>query len=131
MVSELETLLPSFSSVNHTRCFLHVNNLVARTLVKQFDAPKSISGQAIDKDDETIIALAGDMELEDRLTRERLLEDSSDGSVGDDDNVDGWVDERAALSQAEREDLQNTTRPVKMVLVKVSCNQNESVEYSS
>ncbi|KAF8961706.1 hypothetical protein BDZ97DRAFT_1611099, partial [Flammula alnicola] len=37
MISELEILLPDFSAVNHTRCFLHVNNLVARTLVKQFD----------------------------------------------------------------------------------------------
>lgn len=120
MVSELETLLPSFSSVNHTRCFLHVNNLVARTLVKQFDAPKSISGQAIDKDDERIIALAGDMELEDRVTRERLLEEAGDDSAEDNDDVDGWIDERVALSQAEREGLRNATRPVKMVLVKVS-----------
>ncbi|KAF8961228.1 hypothetical protein BDZ97DRAFT_1599153, partial [Flammula alnicola] len=37
MISELEDLLPEFSAANHTCCFLHVNNLVARTLVKQFD----------------------------------------------------------------------------------------------
>ncbi|KAF9554478.1 hypothetical protein CPC08DRAFT_614576, partial [Agrocybe pediades] len=37
MISELEDLLPEFFGNNHTRCFLHINNLVARTLVKQFD----------------------------------------------------------------------------------------------
>ncbi|KAF8812192.1 hypothetical protein BYT27DRAFT_7036613, partial [Phlegmacium glaucopus] len=26
-IDELEDLLPGFSKVNHTRCFLHVNNL--------------------------------------------------------------------------------------------------------
>jgi len=41
MVAELEDLVPGFSRVNHTRCFLHVNNLVARTLVRQFDIPKA------------------------------------------------------------------------------------------
>ena len=29
MIAKLEDLLPSFSHVNHTRYFLHVNNLVA------------------------------------------------------------------------------------------------------
>jgi hypothetical protein len=37
-----------------------------------------------------------------------------------DDNVDGWVDEMAALSHAEHEVLQGTLRPVKMLLVKVN-----------
>jgi hypothetical protein len=119
MISELEDLLPSFSKVNHTRCFLHVNNLVARTLVKQFDAPKRTAGQT-NEDDEAVIELAGDMELEDRATRERLLEECMDASVEQDDDVNGWIDEMAALPEAEREVVQNTTRPVKVVLVKVS-----------
>jgi hypothetical protein len=120
MISELETLLPSFSNVNHTRCFLHVNNLVARTLVKQFDAPKKNEGQTANEDDEAIIQLAGDMEFEEHATREQLLEESGDASVEQDDDVAGWIDEMAALSQAECEVLQNATCPVKLVLVKVS-----------
>ncbi|KAF9554477.1 hypothetical protein CPC08DRAFT_616191, partial [Agrocybe pediades] len=35
------------------------------------------------------------------------------------DDVDGWIDEMAALSQAERNVLQESTHPVKLVLVKV------------
>ena len=119
MISELEYLLPEFSPVNHIRCFLHVINLVARTLVRQFDAPKKIVGGA-NPDDEAIIELAGDMEFEDRTTCERLLEESGNNAAEDDDDVDGWADEMAALSQAERDVLTESTRPVKMVLVKVS-----------
>ncbi|KAF9543542.1 hypothetical protein CPC08DRAFT_649847, partial [Agrocybe pediades] len=49
MIEELDELLPGFSSTNHVRCFLHVNNLVARTLVRQFDIPKSQSTSAEDQ----------------------------------------------------------------------------------
>jgi hypothetical protein len=119
MISELEFLLPDFSAANHTRCFLHVNNLVARTLVRQFDIQKKTSGGPSADDDE-LVGLAGDMEYEDRLTRERLLEEAGDESTAPDDDVDGWINERAALSQAERDVLDKATRPVKMVLVKVS-----------
>ncbi|KAF9537058.1 hypothetical protein CPC08DRAFT_612406, partial [Agrocybe pediades] len=37
MIAELEELLPGFCATNQIRCFLHINNLVAKTLVKQFD----------------------------------------------------------------------------------------------
>jgi len=49
-----------------------------------------------------------------------LLEEAVTGEIGMDDNVDGWVDEMVAVSQAECEVLQETLRPVKMLLVKVN-----------
>ncbi len=125
MVAELEDLLPGFSRVNHTRCFLHVNNLVARTLVRQFDVPRAkatangnIDDESDDPDQE-IRDLAGDIDLEERQTREALLEEA-DEEIEPDDTTDEWVDEMAALSQAEREKLQNSIRPLQMILVKVS-----------
>jgi hypothetical protein len=123
MVEELEELLPEFSRVNHTRCFLHVNNLVARTLVRQFDIPKEKPTAAEDDDDDPdqeLRELAGDIDLEERHTREALLEEIGDGELGLDDDGEGWIDEMAALSQAEREGLQKSLRPVQMILVKVS-----------
>jgi hypothetical protein len=36
------------------------------------------------------------------------------------DNVDGWVDEVAHLSVADRKELEENIRPVRLVLVKVS-----------
>ena len=71
MVNELETLLPSFSTVNHTRCFLHVNNLVARTLAKQFDAPKQTAGQDLDEENDVLMELAGNMEFEEHISANR------------------------------------------------------------
>jgi hypothetical protein len=121
MIAELEDLLPEFSKANHTRCFLHVNNLVARTLVRQFDVPRPTPGNVDDDDsDDELRQFAGDINLEDLQTREALLEDVVTGEIGMDDNIDGWVDEMAALSQAERKVLQNSLRPVRMLLVKVN-----------
>jgi hypothetical protein len=126
MITELEDLLPGFSCVNHTRCFLHVNNLVARTLVQQFDVPKAkAKANEADNDDpdQELHELAGDIDFEEWQTREALLKELGDGEIGPDDSNDEWIDEMAALSQAERENLQNSLRPVRMILVKAS---NES-----
>jgi hypothetical protein len=76
MIAELENLLPGSLRVNHTRCFLHINNLVAQTLVWQFDIPKAKPGAATDDDDPNneLRELAGDINLEERQTWEALLE---------------------------------------------------------
>jgi hypothetical protein len=123
MINELEDLLPKFSKVNHTRCFLHVNNLIGRTLVRQFDlpnAPKLTPGDVTNDPDRGLHELAAEIDLEDRQTREALLEDAVTSEIGADDNVEGWVDEMAAVSQAEREVLQKSLQPVRMLLVKVN-----------
>ena len=41
MIDHLAILLEAFPrSANHTRCFTHILNLVAKCIMKQFDAPK-------------------------------------------------------------------------------------------
>lgn len=131
MIDELEDLLPEFSKVNHTRCFLHVNNLVARTLVRQFDVPKKTkkagSDSSDDPDDE-LREFAGDIDLEERQIREGLLHEARTDEAEIDDITDGWVDEIAALSQAEREGLQESLRPVRMLLAKVNCNYYGNIQ---
>ena len=124
MIDELDELIPEFSKVNHTHCFLHVINLVGRTLVKQFNVSKTVTGAVnINKDDD-IRELAGNLDYndEERQTQEALLRESlaTDSGVEPNDDVEGWVDEMAALSVADRADLEARIRPVKMVLVKVS-----------
>lgn len=71
-------------------------------------------------DNEELVGLAGDMEYKDRVTRERLLEEVGDEDAVPDDDVDGWINEHAALLQAECNVLDKATWPVKMVLIKVS-----------
>ena len=60
------------------------------------------------------------MEFEEHITKERLLEETDDNLGGKDDNIDGWINEIVALSQAKCDILKNATHPVKIVLVKVS-----------
>ena len=128
MIDELEDLLANFFRVNHTRCFLHINNLVARSLVRQFDVKKVQStardnSVVDDNDDPTevqIQTLAEGLEEEERLHREATLESLESMAAGeDDDDIEGWVDEMAALSQPERELAQRAIRPMQLVLIKV------------
>jgi hypothetical protein len=123
MINKLEDLLPEFSKVNHTCFFLHVNNLVGRTLVQQFDvpnAPKLMPGDVTKDPDHELHELAADIDLEDQQMCEALLGDAVTGEIAADDNVEGWVDEMAVLSQAECDVLQKSLHPVRMLLVKVN-----------
>ncbi|PPR06542.1 hypothetical protein CVT26_000705, partial [Gymnopilus dilepis] len=125
MVERLQDDLDSFERVNHTRCFLHVNNLVAQTFVRQFDAPKAKpSGDQPGTDpadpDYLLHRLAQDLDVEERITREALLQElAGTEKVAEDDDLEGWEDETAALTQAERKVVEESLRPVKLLLAKV------------
>ena len=42
MIKELEKLVVNFpGSANQTRCFFHILNLVVKSIIRQFDVPKS------------------------------------------------------------------------------------------
>ena len=42
MIEELHTCIPKLAGpASHTRCFLHIVNLIAKTLICQFDAKKT------------------------------------------------------------------------------------------
>lgn len=41
MIEEMSDLIPTLTgAANHTHCFLHVVNLVAKSLIQQFDVKK-------------------------------------------------------------------------------------------
>ena len=53
MVDKLADTLPSFPGrANHTRCFLHTINLVAKTLIKEFDMTKKDASHALEDGDD-------------------------------------------------------------------------------
>jgi len=54
------------------------------------------------------------MEYEEEETRAEAGDDEED------DNVEGWIDERELLSDADREILDVDVQPVRLVLTKVS-----------
>jgi hypothetical protein len=132
MIAELVKILPDFSQVNHTRCFLHIVNLCAKSIIKQFDVPKKKEDEHLDEavrelqdDNDELQDLAGDQELEEQQTVDTIAQHQINGQDGEeeeeDDGIEGWIDEMELLSPAERAGLEESIRPVKLVLVKVSC----------
>lgn len=114
MVEALSDKVPAFGGVtSHTRCFLHTVNLVAKSLIREFDIKKRDADQAL--------AGSEDDEL-DGLNKADEDEDEEDDSSADlvDDNESGWVDEVELLPNDERDALERDIRPVKLALVKVS-----------
>lgn len=61
--------------------------------------------------------LAAGIDIEEAET---VVENGLGGDSEDNDNVDGWVDKMEELLPEEREELQENTWPVKLVLVKVN-----------
>jgi len=119
MIEELAVLIDNFPSpANQTRCFLHILNLVVKSIIWQFDLPKKKKTPANnenldDLDDVTaeLLRLAGDIDLE-----EELMADSDEG---DDENVDGWIDERETMTKDELRELAVSIGLVRLLLTKV------------
>jgi hypothetical protein len=99
MISELDDQLDDFSEVNRIRCFLHIVNLVAKSLLKQFDVAnkRGDNGDADDQEPESLLAeLAKDFEHEESVTQSR---DDADNEMLDD--VDGVLDEDDAMTDVD------------------------------
>ena len=116
----LETQVPSYHTVNRTRCFLHILNLVAKSLLQQFDVKQKVSDEEIlSPKEEALLELAEGID-EEELTTAQQHEANDEGEANDNYDDDGWVDEVAELSEEERDALKVHIRPVSRVLIKVS-----------
>lgn len=138
MVRELQKLVPAFAGeASLTRCFLHVINLTAKTTIRLFDVPKKKGAESGNNDDDNtnddalnearaaLEKLAEDIELEDAEVRAQHAMDRDQSEHGEDtaedleNSTEGWVDERALLSDAERDELDAGVLPVRLAIVKV------------
>jgi hypothetical protein len=117
MIAELANLLDDFPGpANQTRCFTHILNLVVKSVIRQFDLPKSKGDKILDDAAKELLSLAGNIEFEeDELARR----DEKEGDVDEDDNVEGWIDERTLMTDAELEELDESVEPVRLLLTKV------------
>ena len=69
MVNELVYLLNKFSGeANRTRCFTHILNLVAKSIIKQFDIPKAQAGTVLDDVAKELALLATDLDMEENIS---------------------------------------------------------------
>ena len=112
MINELSVLVDTFAgTANHTRCFLHAVNLVAKSLIQQFAVKKGVA-----EDDEL-------KELQRELAEEAKMEHDDDETGDEADNDEGLVDEMDEMTEEERLQQERLTQPVKLVLVKVRQNE--------
>jgi hypothetical protein len=114
MLENLDDLLSEYSSLNRTRCFAHILNLVAKALLKQFDM-KTEDKNDLNDDEKSLLDIETE-ELTEELTE---AQDVDITEIDDDDGGGGWVDGADTLTPEERENLEESIRPVKRTLVKV------------
>src|SRR5258707_11378692 len=105
MIDHLVTMLDNYpGSTNQTHCFTHILNLVAKCIMKQFDAPKK-KRQADGEVDEDADDLAAAFdELEEEL---------------EDEGVDWEYDMHTDMTNEDVENLEKNVKPVRRVLSKV------------
>src|SRR5277367_5888209 len=109
MIEELANLLDFPGPANQTRCFLHILNLVVKSIIRQFDLPKSKKMSEVGDEDDPmldaatmeLLKLAGDIDLEEEIT---VSAGDRNDSVKDDDE-DGWIDEHDEMTEAELGEL--------------------------
>ncbi|KAK7015603.1 ribonuclease H-like domain-containing protein, partial [Favolaschia claudopus] len=117
MCQNLENRLDGFNAEkNRTRCFDHVGNLVAKSLLKMFDAPKK-------KGEGSEPAAPGDGdrdedEANDGLDLDELLAELNDMERTDDDSDDVF-DELAQMLEEDREQFLEQTKEIRSALIKV------------
>jgi hypothetical protein len=115
MIAELSDLIDDFpGSANQTRCFLHILNLVVKSIIRQFDLPESKKKSGDDGSDnggngsddgddgldwetEELLKLAGNIDLEEQITADA----GDETDTTEDDNDEGWVDEQKELTKEE------------------------------
>ena len=129
MTYELADQLAHFAGVNTcTRCFLHVVNLVAKTLIRIFDLPKKKdirTSEHEDNEEEDWRELGQEHELEELQTRLEAYEskfqasEEMDGDLVEDDMAN-WVNKADYLTMEDCADLDAHMQVLCLMLVKVS-----------
>ncbi len=123
MIDALAEIVVAFpGAANRTRCFTHILNLVVKVILRQFDVPKANADEALDVASQALVDLAGDIEME-----EAVMDERTDDEAEDDDGEEGQIDPRNGMSQDERDELDTAVRPVRLVLVKVSLNSDQTL----
>ncbi|KAK6977237.1 ribonuclease H-like domain-containing protein [Favolaschia claudopus] len=118
MMTHLETLLPSFSAdLDRMRCFAHVINLVAKSLLKMFDPPKKDDGTSDKNRDDD----ADDDEPDGLLDLDELLEELHDleRTAPEQDDTDDIFDEVAQMLDNDRTFFLESTKEIRSALSKI------------
>ena len=99
---------------------MHILNLVAKSIIKQFNIPKAQADQTLDEAAEALATLAVDLDMEEAISRTTQDNNKPDDSKRGNDNIEGWVDLHDELSEEDKKVLDESLQPIHLVLVQVS-----------
>jgi hypothetical protein len=127
MIEHLATLIDTFpGAANQTRCFTHILNLVAKSVLRQFKALKAKEGDIINDAVKQLAAIFDELEDKDdsEVSNNNDAGGDGDGNNNDvsgdsdgsdehkDDDDDGLVDERDGMSKEELTSLEESVKPI-------------------
>ena len=131
----LEEQVPSYLQVKCMWCFTHILNLVAKSLLRQFNITPNSKGPNNDDGDarnelsaaeKELLDLASDIDQEElTMVQQDNANDNEDGTEDDEDD-EGLVNKVEELSEEEWEELKVHIHPVSHVLVK-ACTLTEDI----
>jgi hypothetical protein len=116
MIRQLEGLIDEFKGPeSQTRCFTHILNLIAKSIIQQFDVPRAQANKVFDEATTALIELAGNIDIEEQ----EMAKSDDDGDDEDAKNTEDWVDERSTMNMEQLTALDKSAQPVRLMLVKV------------
>ena len=121
MVEHLSSLIDNFpGAANQTRCFSHILNLVAKSVLRQFEVKKKTDGEPIERyDPNNVLAeLAQELKLDEVEENDSEDENKLDKEAEDDDGE--LADGCNGMSEEEVFELKQDLLPAQMMLSKAS-----------
>ena len=125
MIKYISNAIKSFAGTRtHTRCFNHIIHLTAKSLLRPFNVTTGKdAAAAMHATEASLRELAGGLELEEAemmvMGMDAVSSNSNEVEKVGVENVEGEFDEVQEMLEEERERLDETVLPVKVVLVKV------------
>ncbi len=122
MITHLAELLPEFpGQANHTCCFAHILNLVAKCIMYQFDAPKKSKTKSFNNEEN--LTNTHDLETDDLESDGEDEEKEEDLQLeeiaGEDEDDMADEDGHDVMTMAEIKQLEENVKPMRQVLTKV------------
>ena len=129
MIEHMVVLIESFpGAANQTRCFAHILNLVAKSVLRQFEGPKGKSKKVIDDAAKELAAIFDEIDDDAESGNNDAESGNNDADHSDvddvdddavDDDEDGLQDGRDEMSEEELTSLEESVKPIRLVLTKV------------
>jgi hypothetical protein len=116
MIRQLEEFINKFKGQEcQTCCFTHILNLIAKSIIQQFDISKAWTNRVFDEATTALMALVGDIDVEEQ----EMAQSRDDSDNDNDENTENWVDVRIDMTMEQLATLNKSMQPVRLMLAKV------------